>query len=85
MVWRVASRDESAHGAMRRCWRPCCFALGKQVAYASQFADPDNRAHIGQAKIKVRLIADLDPDEWGAATQTKMDALANVQSLSAEV
>jgi hypothetical protein len=35
----------------------------RQVAYAPQFADPDSRAHIGQAKIKSRLIADLDPDD----------------------
>jgi hypothetical protein len=37
---------------------------GRQVAYTSQFLDPDNRAHRGKAKIKARLIADLDPDEW---------------------
>src|SRR5262245_23276490 len=48
-------------GADRFCSRQ---AWGRQVAYASQFADRDNRAHIGQAKIKSRLIADLDPDEW---------------------
>jgi hypothetical protein len=41
-------------GAERFCSRG---AWGKQVAYASQFADPDNRAHRGQAKIKSRLIA----------------------------
>lgn len=40
----------------RQTWR-------RQVAYASKFADPDHRAHIGQAKIKSRLIADFDPDE----------------------
>jgi hypothetical protein len=34
------------------------------VAYASQFLDADNRAHRGKAKIKSRLIADLDPEEW---------------------
>jgi hypothetical protein len=37
---------------------------GRQVAYSSQFLDRDNRAHRGKAKIKSRLIADLDPDEW---------------------
>lgn len=37
---------------------------GRQVAYTSQFLDRDNRAHRGKAKIKSRLIADLDPDEW---------------------
>ena len=43
----------------------------RQVAYASQFADPDNRAHQGQAKIKSRLIADLDPDEWDLSPKPK--------------
>ena len=36
----------------------------RRVAYASQFLDADNRAHRGKAKIKTKLIADLDPDEW---------------------
>ncbi len=45
--------------------------MGKGVAYASQFADPDNRAHRGQAKIKSRLIADLDPDEWDLPPKPK--------------
>jgi hypothetical protein len=48
-------------GASRFCSRQ---AWGRRVAYATQFADPDNRAHIGKARIKSRLIADLDPDEW---------------------
>lgn len=48
-------------GASRFCSRQ---TWRRQVAYASQFADPDNRAHIVKAKIKSRLIADLDPDEW---------------------
>jgi hypothetical protein len=48
-------------GATRFCSRQ---TWGRQVAYASQFLDPDNRAHRGKAKIKARLIADLDPDEW---------------------
>ena len=34
------------------------------MAYVSQILDSDNRAHRGKAKIKARLIADLDPDEW---------------------
>jgi hypothetical protein len=33
--------------------------------------DPDNRAHIGEAKIKSRLIADLDPDEWALPPKPK--------------
>jgi hypothetical protein len=49
-------------GANRFCSRQ---TWGRsQVAYATQFADPDNRAHIGQAKIKAKLIGDLDPDQW---------------------
>ena len=55
-------------GATRFCSRQ---TWGRQVAYASQFADPDNRAHIGQAKIKSRLIADLDPDEWDLPPKPK--------------
>ncbi len=42
----------------------CRQGWGRRVAYKSQFLDPDNRAHRGKAKIKGRLIADLDPDEW---------------------
>lgn len=61
---------------MNRCcsvlWRPPGAAYfrsrqawgSRRVAYASQFLDSDNRAHRGKAKIKGRLIADLDPDEW---------------------
>jgi hypothetical protein len=59
---------------VRRCsvlWRPpgarefrCRQGWGGRVAYASQFLDAYNRAYRGQAKIKARLIADLDPDEW---------------------
>jgi hypothetical protein len=36
----------------------------RRVAYSSQFLDRDNRAHRGKAKIKSRLIANLDPDDW---------------------
>jgi hypothetical protein len=32
--------------------------------YQSQFNDTTNRAHAGQARLKSKLIADLDPDEW---------------------
>jgi hypothetical protein len=49
-------------GASRFCSR---HAWGRRrVAYRSQFLDADNRAHRGKAKIKAKLIADLDPDEW---------------------
>jgi hypothetical protein len=55
-------------GASRFCSR---HTWGRQVAYASQFADPDNRAHLGQAKIKSRLIGTLDPDEWDLPPKPK--------------
>jgi hypothetical protein len=45
---------------------------GRRVAYASQFLDPDNRAHRGKAKIKAKLIADLDPDEWELPPKPKL-------------
>ena len=54
MLWKP-------NGATRFCSRQ---TWGRQVAYQSQFNDPTNRAHGGQAKIKSRLIGDLDPDEW---------------------
>jgi hypothetical protein len=43
----------------------------RRVAYASQFLDPDNRAHRGKAKIKARLIGDNDPDEWDVPPKPK--------------
>ena len=46
-------------------------AWGRQVAYRSQFSDPDNRAHLGKARIKARLIADLEPDEWNLPPKPK--------------
>ena len=48
-------------GATRFCSRQ---TWRRQVAYASQFAAPVDRAHRGQAKIKSRLIGKHDPDEW---------------------
>jgi len=51
-------------GATRFC---CREAWGsRRVAYASQFLDPR-----GKAKIKRRLIADLDPDEWDLPPKPK--------------
>jgi hypothetical protein len=35
-----------------------------KVAYKSQFQSVYNRGHAGKAKIKARLIGDLDPDDW---------------------
>jgi hypothetical protein len=55
-------------GANRFCSRQ---AWDRQVAYASQFADSDRRAHLSQAKIKSRLIGNLDPDEWDLPPKPK--------------
>jgi hypothetical protein len=46
-----------------------CFSGG--TAYTTQFLDRDNRAHYGQARIKNRLIANLDPDEWSLPPKPK--------------
>jgi hypothetical protein len=54
VLWRPPG---AYHFACRQRW-------GTAVAYASQFEGPDDRAHRGQAKIKSRLIDQLDPDEW---------------------
>ena len=45
------------HFCGRQAWR-------KQVAYASQFESPADRALRGQAKIKSRLLGNRDPDDW---------------------
>jgi hypothetical protein len=55
-------------GATRFCSRQ---SWGSQVAYASQFETRNDRAWRGQAKIKARLIADLDPDEWDLPPKPK--------------
>lgn len=55
-------------GATRFCSRQ---TWGRQVAYHSQYCDPVNRAHLGKARIKARLIADLDPDEWDLPPKPK--------------
>ncbi len=56
-------------GATRFRSRP---GWGRQVvAYASQFNDATGRAHIGQARIKSRLIGHNDPDEWDLPPKPK--------------
>jgi hypothetical protein len=55
-------------GANRFCGRQ---AWGRQVAYASQFNTPMDRAHRGKAKIKARLIDTYDPDEWDLPPKPK--------------
>lgn len=61
VLWRPS-------GATRFCSRQ---TWGRRVAYRSQFNTPDGRAHIGQAKIKSRLIGDLDPDDWDLPPKPK--------------
>lgn len=46
-------------------------AWGRQVAYQSQFQDVTGRAHLGQQRIKSRLIGSLDPDEWDLPPKPK--------------
>ncbi len=46
-------------------------AWGKQVAYRSQFCDAAGRADIGEARIKSRLIAGLDPEAWDLPPKPK--------------
>jgi hypothetical protein len=48
-------------GADRFCSRQ---AWGKQVAYATQFEAPFNRAISAREKVKSRLIGDLNPRHW---------------------
>lgn len=61
VVWRPP-------GATRFCSRQ---TWKRQVAYQSQFSDVTGRAHLGKARIKRRLIADLDPDEWDLPPKPK--------------
>jgi hypothetical protein len=55
-------------GATRFCSRQ---TRRRQVAYSSQFGTPVDRAHLGQSKIKSRLIGNLDPDEWDLPPKPK--------------
>lgn len=65
---RLASVLWKPSGATRFCSRQ---TWRGQVAYQSQFNDATNRAHAGKARIKARLIADLDPDEWDLPPKPK--------------
>lgn len=65
---RLASVLWKPPGANRFCSRQ---TWGRQVAYQSQFNDLTNRAHGGITRIKSRLIADLDPDEWDLPPKPK--------------
>ncbi len=65
---RLVSVLWKPNGATRFCSRQ---TWGRQVAYQSQFNDTTNRAHAGKARIKSRLIANLDPDEWDLSPKPK--------------
>lgn len=41
------------------------------VAYQTQFNDTTGRAHLGQSRIKWRLIGDLNPDKWALPPKPK--------------
>lgn len=51
----------------------CRQEWGRQVAYQSQFFDRDNRAHLGESKIRARLcrIGGFDPDDWDLPPKPK--------------
>jgi hypothetical protein len=53
------------------CYFASRHAWGRRAAYASQFLDPVDRAWRTKAKIKARLIADADPDEWDLPPKPK--------------
>ena len=55
-------------GTTRFCSRQ---SWGRHVAYSSQFATPGDRAHLGKAKIKSRLIGTCDPDQWDLPPKPK--------------
>ena len=51
----------------------CRQGWGRQVAYASQFLGPADRAHHGQARIKAKLCRQggFNPDEWDLPPKPK--------------
>jgi hypothetical protein len=55
-------------GATRFCSRQ---TWRGQVAYASQFESPVDRAHRGKAKIKAQLIGTCDPAAWDLPPKPK--------------
>ncbi len=65
---RLASVLWKPSGATKFCSRQ---TWQRQVAYQSQFSDATGRAHLGQARIKARLIRDLDPDDWDLPPKPK--------------
>lgn len=68
-------------GATRFCSRQ---AWGKQVAYATQFEAPFNRAISAREKIKDRLIGNLDRREWELPPKPKWMRWATYHRLAAK-
>ena len=54
IVWKPPGAHQFSG---RRAWEG-------QVAYLSQFGTCVDRAHLGKAKIKAKLLGDSDPNEW---------------------
>jgi hypothetical protein len=69
LTGRLASVLWMPPGARQFCSR---HAWGqRKVAYRSQFLSVYDRGHAGQAKIKARLIGDLDPRDWALPPKPK--------------
>jgi hypothetical protein len=63
VLWRP---NGARRFASRHAWGP------RRVAYRSQFCDRDNRAHIGQNRIKQRLLEPgMDPEDWELPSKPK--------------
>jgi hypothetical protein len=77
---RLASVLWRPPGSNRFCSRQ---TWGRQVAYTSQCVGLTDRAWRGKAKIKARLIAKLDPDEWDLPPKPKGMRLKTYQRLEA--
>src|SRR6266566_1287289 len=62
VLWKLPG---STHFRSRHTWGP------RKVAYRSQFFAVHDRGYAGQAKIKARLIGDLDPADWALPPKPK--------------
>ena len=61
VLWRPPGANKFCS---RQTWK-------RQVAYTSQCVGPTDRAWRGKARIKARLIANLDPEEWDLPPKPK--------------
>jgi hypothetical protein len=66
---RLARKGFIKRGEHRRAEYMDAFVLGR--AYHWNLSDATNRAHAGRERIKLRLIANLDPDEWDLPPKPK--------------